>query len=57
VNGEVLCAILRHIEEKFVELFQSLNTDPAREMAREKFGNTLAFLDGVIEHLNDATPI
>jgi hypothetical protein len=57
VNGDVLCAILRHIEERFVELFQSLNTDPAREMAREKFGNTLAFLDGVIEHLNDATPI
>ncbi|HEY3993901.1 MAG TPA: HD domain-containing protein [Ktedonobacteraceae bacterium] len=57
VNGEVLCAILRHIEERFVDLFQSLNTDPAREMARVKFGNTLAFLDGVIEHLNDATPI
>src|SRR5579875_86927 len=57
VNGDVLCAILRHIEEKFVELFQSLNTAPAREMAREKFGNTLAFLDGVIEHLSDATPI
>ncbi|HEY0756577.1 MAG TPA: HD domain-containing protein [Ktedonobacteraceae bacterium] len=57
VNGEVLCAILRHIEERFVDLFQSLNTDPAREMARAKFGNTLAFLDGVIEHLNDATPI
>jgi len=57
VNGEVLCAILRHIEERFVDLFQSLNTDPAREMAREKFGNTLAFLDGVIEHLSDATPI
>ena len=57
VNGEVLCAILRHIEERFVDLFQSLNTNPAREMAREKFGNTLAFLDGVIEHLSDATPI
>ncbi len=57
VNGEVLCAILRHIEERFVDLFQSLNTAPAREMAREKFGNTLAFLDGVIEHLSDATPI
>ncbi len=57
VNGEVLCAILRHIEERFVDLFQSLNTDPAREMARGKFGNTLAFLDGVIEHLSDATPI
>jgi len=57
VNGEVLCAILRHIEERFVDLFQSLNTTPAREMAREKFGNALAFLDGVIEHLSDATPI
>ncbi len=57
VNGEVLCAILRHIEERFVDLFQSLNTAPAREMARIKFGNTLAFLDGVIEHLSDATPI
>ncbi len=57
VNGEVLGAILRHIEERFVELFQSLNTVPARELAREKFGNTLAFLDGVIEHLSDATPI
>lgn len=57
VNGEVLCAVLRHIEEKFVDLFQSLNTAPAREMAREKFGHTLAFLDGVIEHLSDATPI
>ncbi|HEY1349757.1 MAG TPA: HD domain-containing protein [Ktedonobacteraceae bacterium] len=57
VNGEVLCAILRHIEERFVDLFQSLNTAPARAMARVKFGNTLAFLDGVIEHLSDATPI
>ncbi|SRR5258708_4226999 len=57
VNGEVLTAILRHIEERFVDLFQSLNTIPAREMAREKFGNALAFLDGVIEHLSDATPI
>src|SRR5437660_8984865 len=26
VNGDVLCAILRHIEERFVDLFQSLNT-------------------------------
>src|SRR5258708_1284467 len=51
VNGEVLTAILRHIEERFVELYQSLNTAPAREMAREKFGNTLAFLYCIIEHL------
>ena len=57
VTGEVLAAILRHIEERFVELYQSLHTAPAREMAQEKFGNTLAFLDGVIEYLNDATPI
>lgn len=57
VTGEVLAAILRHIEERFVELYQSLNTAPAREMAQEKFGSTLAFLDGVIEHLSDATPI
>jgi HD domain len=57
VTGDVLTAILRHIEERFVELYHSLNTAPAREMAREKFGNTLAFLDGVIEHLSDATPV
>jgi HD superfamily phosphodiesterase len=57
VTGEVLAAILRHIEERFIELYQSLNTAPAREMAREKFNNTLAFLDGVIEHLGDATPV
>jgi HD superfamily phosphodiesterase len=57
VTGDVLTAILRHIEERFVELYQSLNTTPAREMAREKFGNTLAFLDGIIEHLSDATPV
>jgi len=57
VTGEVLAAILRYIEERFVDLYQSLNTAPARDMAREKFGNTLAFLDGVIEHLSDATPV
>ncbi|HLX40227.1 MAG TPA: HD domain-containing protein [Ktedonobacteraceae bacterium] len=57
VTGDVLAAILRHIEERFVELYQSLNTAPAREMASEKFGSTLAFLDGVIEHLSDATPV
>jgi putative nucleotidyltransferase with HDIG domain len=57
VTSEVLAAILRHIEERFVELYQSLNTEPARDMAREKFGRTLAFLDGVIEHLGDATPV
>jgi HD superfamily phosphodiesterase len=57
VNAEILAAILRHIEERFVDLYQSLNTDPAHNLAKEKFGNTLAFLDGVIEHLSDATPV
>ena len=57
VTGDVLAAILRHIEERFVELYQSLNTAPARALASEKFGGTLAFLDGVIEHLSDATPV
>ena len=57
VNAEILAAILRHIEERFVELYQSLNTAPAREMAQLKFGNTLAFLDGVIEHLAESTPV
>jgi predicted metal-dependent HD superfamily phosphohydrolase len=57
VTGDVLAAILRHIEERFIELYQSLHTVPAREMARAKFNSTIAFLDGVIEHLSDATPI
>ena len=57
VNAEILAAILRHIEERFVDLYQSLNTVPAHHLAKEKFGNTLAFLDGVIEHLSDATPV
>lgn len=57
VSGEVLAAILRHIEERFIDLYQSLNTNPAREMARDKFNRTLAFLDGVIEHLSDSTPV
>lgn len=57
VTGEVLAAILRHVEERFIELYQSLHTQPARELARDKFHHTLAFLDGVIEHLNDATPV
>jgi HD superfamily phosphodiesterase len=56
VNAEILAAILRHIEERFVDLYQSLNTIPAHNLAKEKFSNTLAFLDGVIEHLSDATP-
>jgi HD superfamily phosphodiesterase len=57
LSGEGLAQILRHIEERFIELYHSLNTQPARELAREKFNNTLAFLDGVIEHLSDATPV
>src|SRR3984893_17255532 len=57
VTGEVLAAILHHIEERFVDLYQSLHTAPARQMAQVKFGNTLAFLDGVIDHLSDATPV
>ena len=57
VTGEVLAAILHHIEERFIELYQSLHTAPARELAHEKFNHTLAFLDGVIEHLSDATPV
>ncbi len=57
VTGDVLAAILRHIEERFVELYQSLNTAPAREMVQVKFGHTLAFLDGVIEHLAESTPV
>ncbi len=57
ITGEVLAAILRHIEERFIELYQSLNTSPAREMAHEKFNQAIAFLDGVIEHLSDATPV
>ena len=57
VNAEILAAILRHIEERFIDLYQSLNTVPAQHLAKEKFGNSLAFLDGVIEHLSDATPV
>jgi HD superfamily phosphodiesterase len=57
VNAEILAAILRHVEERFIDLYQSLNTAPAHNMAQEKFGNTLAFLDGVIEHLSDLTPV
>ncbi len=57
VTGDMLAVMLRHIEERFIDLYQSLNTDPARDMARDKFHSTLAFLDGVIEHLSDATPV
>jgi HD superfamily phosphodiesterase len=57
VTGDVLASVLRHIEERFIELYQSLYTEPARELARDKFNSTIAFLDGVIEHLSDATPV
>jgi hypothetical protein len=57
VTGDMLAAMLRHIEERFIELYQSLNTEPARAIAREKSNSTIAFLDGVIEHLSDATPV
>ncbi len=57
VTGDMLATMLRHIEERFIDLYQSLNTEPAREMARDKFNGTVAFLDGVIEHLSDATPV
>jgi len=57
VTGDMLAAALRSIEERFIDLYQSLNTESARDMAREKFNSTLAFLDGVIEHLSDATPV
>ncbi|GAC1391437.1 MAG: hypothetical protein NVS4B11_19230 [Ktedonobacteraceae bacterium] len=57
VTGDMLATMLRHIEERFIDLYQSLNTESARDMAREKFNSTLAFLDGVIEHLSDATPV
>lgn len=57
VTSEVLAALLRHIEERFIELYHSIHTEPARTMARDKFNHSLAFLDGVIEHLSDATPV
>ncbi|HET9919328.1 MAG TPA: HD domain-containing protein [Ktedonobacteraceae bacterium] len=57
INGEILAAVLQHMEERFVDLYQSLYTASARAMAQEKFGQTLAFIDGVIEHLSDSTPV
>ncbi|HCI81770.1 MAG TPA: hypothetical protein DHW02_19000 [Ktedonobacter sp.] len=57
MTSEMLATILHHIEERFIDQYQSLYTDAAREMAREKFGKTIDFLDGVIEHLSDATPV
>ncbi|HLI87308.1 MAG TPA: HD domain-containing protein [Ktedonobacteraceae bacterium] len=57
LSGEDLTTVLRQIEEHFIDLYHSLHTQPARELARDKFNNTLAFLDGVIEHLSEATPV
>lgn len=57
MTSEMLASILRHIEERFIDQYQSLYTETARDMAREKFGKTIDFLDGVIEHLSDATPV
>ena len=57
MTSEMLASILRHIEERFIDQYQSLYTETARELAREKFGKTIDFLDGVIEHLSDATPV
>src|SRR5438045_9104688 len=36
VTGDVLVAILRHFVARFVELYQSLNSVPAREVASVK---------------------
>ena len=57
MTSEMLATILHHIEERFIDQYQSLYTEAAREMARDKFGKTIDFLDGVIEHLSDATPV
>jgi len=54
---EALSTILHHIEERYVELFQSLYTDSAKELCREKFGRTLAFLDGVLEQLTGSSEV
>ncbi len=56
-TNEALSAILHHIEERYVELFQSLYTDTAKELCREKFGRTLAFLDGVLEGLTGSSEV
>ena len=56
-TNEALSAILHHIEERYVELFQSLYTDTAKELCREKFGRTLAFLDGVLEQLTGSSEV
>jgi HD superfamily phosphodiesterase len=56
-TNEALAAILHHIEERYVELFQSLYTDTAKELCRDKFGRTLDFLDGVLEQLTGSSEV
>jgi HD superfamily phosphodiesterase len=56
-SNEALATVLHHIEERYVELFQSLYTDAAKELCREKFGRTLAFLDGVLEQLTGSSEV
>lgn len=56
-SDEALSTILHHIEERYVELFQSLYTTTAKELCRDKFGRTLAFLDGVLEQLTGSSEV
>lgn len=56
-SDETLATVLHHIEERYVELFQSLYTTTAKELCREKFGRTLAFLDGVLEQLTGSSEV
>ena len=56
-SDESLSIVLHHIEERYVELFQSLYTDAAKDLCREKFGHTLAFLDGVLEQLTGSSEV
>ena len=56
-TDEALSLVLHHVEERYVELFQSLYTDAAKELCREKFGRTLAFLDGVLEQLTGSSEV
>jgi hypothetical protein len=56
-TNEALSTVLHHIEERYVELFQSLYTNAAKELCREKFGRTLAFLDGVLEQLTGSSEV
>lgn len=52
LTSEALVGLLREIEGRFHDLYQSLNTAPARRLAEDKFRGTIAFLEGVIEQLN-----